>query len=159
MGSILAIAGIVIVGVVIGVVVSKNNNLAAKSGSSSNSSSSSSSSPSPDNPNDPSNFSKNPAFHQSFYGMAYTPANSQLPNCGNSLCKFFFLFCPIAINVLCVLQLLLLRICKYVFLYFSFRHLHYDLFFWLSRSCLNWPRWVVNFGRVIVSIWTDLFLF
>ncbi|EAU85332.2 glucan 1,3 beta-glucosidase [Coprinopsis cinerea okayama7 len=37
------------------------------------------------NPNDPSTFIKDPNLHQSFYGIAYTPADSQLPNCGNSL--------------------------------------------------------------------------
>ncbi|KAH8117942.1 glycoside hydrolase family 17 protein [Phellopilus nigrolimitatus] len=37
------------------------------------------------NPNDPSTFVKNSALKQSFYGMAYTPEGSQLPECGNSL--------------------------------------------------------------------------
>ncbi|KIJ13496.1 glycoside hydrolase family 17 protein [Paxillus involutus ATCC 200175] len=37
------------------------------------------------NPNDPSNFPKNPALKQSFYGIAYTPLGSQLPDCGSSL--------------------------------------------------------------------------
>ena len=37
------------------------------------------------NPNDPSTFVKNPALKHSFYGLAYTPEGSQLPNCGNSL--------------------------------------------------------------------------
>ena len=37
------------------------------------------------NPDDPSTFIKDDRLKQSFYGMAYTPENSQLPNCGNSL--------------------------------------------------------------------------
>lgn len=81
MGSLLAI-GLIIIGVVVGVVVSKTkkNNLAASGSSSSSSSSSLPQS----NPNDPSSFTKNPAFFPSFYGMAYTPVGSQLPNCGNT---------------------------------------------------------------------------
>lgn len=94
----------------------KSNNLSTNSGSNSSSSNS------PSDPNDPSNFAKNSAFHQSFYGMAYTPANSQIPNCGNSLGKYhFFLLCVLTVvNVLslCLLQLLLLRIYRYVSLYF-----------------------------------------
>jgi hypothetical protein len=36
-------------------------------------------------PNDPSTFQKDSRLHQSFYGFAYTPEGSQLPDCGNSL--------------------------------------------------------------------------
>ncbi|PWO00414.1 glycoside hydrolase [Tilletiopsis washingtonensis] len=36
-------------------------------------------------PNDPSSFSKNPALKQSFWGMCYTPLNSQYPACGDTL--------------------------------------------------------------------------
>ena len=36
-------------------------------------------------PNDPSTFEKDPRLHQSFYGLAYTPEGSQLPNCGAKL--------------------------------------------------------------------------
>ncbi|KAF8813325.1 glycoside hydrolase [Phlegmacium glaucopus] len=89
MGCVLALVGVIVIGVVVGVVVSKNkkNNALAKSPSSSPSSSSSNSS-SPvvqTNPNDPSSFVRDPAFHQSFYGMAYTPVGSQIPDCGNTL--------------------------------------------------------------------------
>jgi exo-beta-1,3-glucanase (GH17 family) len=35
--------------------------------------------------NDPSQFEKDPRLIQSFYGIAYTPEGSQLPDCGNSL--------------------------------------------------------------------------
>ncbi|KAF8206179.1 hypothetical protein K438DRAFT_1816733 [Mycena galopus ATCC 62051] len=34
---------------------------------------------------DPSSFTKDPALVQSFYGIAYTPEGSQMPDCGNSL--------------------------------------------------------------------------
>ena len=83
-GSIAAIIGLIVLGVVVGVVVSKNHS--TRSASSSGGSNSNSGSPvNQTNPNDPSTFVKNPLLHQSFYGMAYTPAGSQLPNCGNSL--------------------------------------------------------------------------
>jgi len=83
-GSIAAIIGLIVVGVVVGVVVSKNHS--TRTASSSGGSNSNSGSPvTQTNPNDPSSFVKNPLLHQSFYGMAYTPAGSQLPNCGNSL--------------------------------------------------------------------------
>lgn len=36
-------------------------------------------------PNDPSTFVKDPTLHKAFYGLAYTPENSQLPGCGNKL--------------------------------------------------------------------------
>jgi len=66
------------VGAAVGVTVSKKN---------SNNSSTSSSSTSVVNEtnNDPSQFEKDPALIQSFYGIAYTPEGSQLPDCGNSL--------------------------------------------------------------------------
>ncbi|TFL05915.1 glycoside hydrolase [Pterulicium gracile] len=35
--------------------------------------------------NDPSYFTRNSALRKSFYGLAYTPEGSMLPNCGNSL--------------------------------------------------------------------------
>lgn len=86
-GIVLAVAGIIIVAVTVGIVVSnhsrKNKNL-----SSSSSSSGGASSASPvqqTNPNDPSQFTKDPNLHQSFYGFAYTPVGSQLPDCGNTL--------------------------------------------------------------------------
>ncbi|KAG5646979.1 hypothetical protein DXG03_001702 [Asterophora parasitica] len=79
-GSVLGVIALIIAGVVVGVVVSKNHK-------SSSSSSGGSKGPAVNqtNPNDPSTFIKNPALHQSFYGLAYTPAGSQLPNCGNKL--------------------------------------------------------------------------
>ena len=90
-GGGLALIGVIIIAVVVGVVVSKNNSknkTLATSGSSSSGGSSSNSSVTQTNPNDPSTFVKNPKLHQSFWGMAYTPAGSQLPDCGNSLCAF-----------------------------------------------------------------------
>ncbi|KAG6819527.1 hypothetical protein H0H93_011030 [Arthromyces matolae] len=81
-GSVAVLAIIIIVGVVVGVLVAKNHK---SSSSSSSSSSSNSSAVSQTDPNDPSTFVKNSALHQSFYGLAYTPAGSQLPDCGNSL--------------------------------------------------------------------------
>ncbi len=41
-------------------------------------------------PNDPSSFVKDPNLHQSFYGLAYTPVGSQLPDCGNKLGRFIY---------------------------------------------------------------------
>ena len=35
---------------------------------------------------DPSKFTKDANLHQSFYGIAYTPTGSIVPECGNSLC-------------------------------------------------------------------------
>ena len=93
-GGGLALIGVIIIAVVVGVVVSKNNSknkTLATSGSSGGSSSNSNSSVTQTNPNDPSTFVKNPKLHQSFWGMAYTPAGSQLPDCGNSLCAFISL--------------------------------------------------------------------
>ncbi|KAJ7455240.1 glycoside hydrolase [Mycena galericulata] len=65
-------------GVAIAVVLVKKHDSAASSSSSSGSSTTGSSL-------DPSVFDKNPALIQSFYGIAYTPEGSQLPECGNSL--------------------------------------------------------------------------
>src|SRR6266545_1468345 len=53
--------------------------------SSSSSSSDGASKVSQTSPNDPSQFTKDPNLRQSFYGLAYTPTGSLLPNCGNSL--------------------------------------------------------------------------
>ncbi|KAG5730946.1 putative glucan endo-1,3-beta-glucosidase btgC, partial [Termitomyces sp. T112] len=77
-GSLVGLAVLIIIGVVVGVLVSKHK-------SSSSDSSNSNSSVKQTDPNDPSTFIKNPALHQAFYGIAYTPEGSQLPNCGNSL--------------------------------------------------------------------------
>jgi len=89
-GSVVALVVLIAAGVVIGVVVSKHNS----SSSSKKSASGDSSSGYAVGPygvvkqtdkNDPSTFIKDDALKQSFYGLAYTPDNSQLPNCGNSL--------------------------------------------------------------------------
>jgi len=80
-GSLLAIAGLIIVGAVVAVIVSKNH----KKSSSLSSTNSPSSVVNQTNPNDPSTFVKNPAYKQSFYGLAYTPYGSQLPECGSNL--------------------------------------------------------------------------
>lgn len=89
MGLIVAVVGIIIVAVVVGVVVSnnnkKNNNLSTSSSSDSSTGASANATTQQTNPNDPSSFTKDSTLHQSFYGMAYTPVGSQLPDCGNSL--------------------------------------------------------------------------
>lgn len=84
-GSALALVGLIVVGVVVGVVVAKN---AKKSPSNNSAKSGSSNGPqvvNQTNPNDPSTFQKDSRLTQSFYGIAYTPEGSQLPQCGNSL--------------------------------------------------------------------------
>jgi len=78
-----------IIGVAVGVPLSKKKtrnaqNDAAVSGSSGSSGNGGGGSPTTSD-SDPSVFPKDPNLHQSFYGMAYTPDGSQLPNCGNSL--------------------------------------------------------------------------
>lgn len=84
-GSIVGIAAIIAIAVGVGVGVSKSKSKSSSSLASSSGSSGSAS-------GDPSDFTKNSALKQSFYGIAYTPEGSQLPNCGNSLgpCLFFF---------------------------------------------------------------------
>jgi exo-beta-1,3-glucanase (GH17 family) len=77
MGSLVALVGIIAIAAAIGVTVAKKSK-STKSAASGSSNSSGSN-------NDPSNFSKDPNLHQSFYGIAYTPAGSQYPQCGNSL--------------------------------------------------------------------------
>ena len=76
------IALLILIGVGVGVGVSLSKK---SSNNASSTSTSSSGTPSGTNPNDPSNFPKNSALKQSFYGIAYTPLGSQLPDCGNSL--------------------------------------------------------------------------
>ncbi|KAI5122936.1 hypothetical protein M0805_007614 [Coniferiporia weirii] len=78
-GSVVAIAAIIAIAVGVGVSVSKKNSSSSSLASSGGSGSSSGSS------SDPSDFVKDPALKQSFYGIAYTPEGSQLPECGNSL--------------------------------------------------------------------------
>jgi len=72
-----------IIGVGVGVGLSMANK--GKNKSSSSSGSGSSSSGDGDSGGGASNFEKDPRLHKSFYGMAYTPEGSLLPNCGNSL--------------------------------------------------------------------------
>lgn len=75
-GGIVALVGIVVIGVAVGITVSKHK---------SSSDSSSGSAVTQSNPNDPSSFKKDSRLIPSFYGLAYTPEGSQLPNCGNKL--------------------------------------------------------------------------
>ena len=81
-GSVIAIVGVIVVGVVIGITLARKN--------SQSSSSSHGNSADKSNPNDPTSFSQNPNLFRSFYGLAYTPANSQYPACGNSLGGYLF---------------------------------------------------------------------
>jgi exo-beta-1,3-glucanase (GH17 family) len=82
-GSVLALLGLVIIGVVVGVVVSKNNK--KTSGGAKKGDSSGPAVVNQTDPHDPSTFVKDSRLKQSMYGMAYTPENSQLPGCGNKL--------------------------------------------------------------------------
>lgn len=80
-GAVLTVVVLAAAGIAAGVIVSKKN---------SNNDAASSSSvptgvPAGTNPTTPANFPLNPALVQSFYGIAYTPLGSQLPDCGNSL--------------------------------------------------------------------------
>jgi len=97
-GGLAVAAIIIIIGVSVGVTVSKNhknNNLSSgSSGSSSGGSGGSGSTPAgyvaipgtagvvKANPKDPSQFAKDPRLIRSFYGFAYTPLNVQMPSCG-----------------------------------------------------------------------------
>lgn len=93
MGVLVAVVGAIIIAVIVGVVVSNNKKTNNKNLSTSGASTTG---PSPNStvqqtdPNDPSQFTKDPNLHQSFYGLAYTPVGSQLPDCGNTLgtCSF-----------------------------------------------------------------------
>jgi exo-beta-1,3-glucanase (GH17 family) len=78
-GSVITLVILIAAGVAVGVTLSKKNS------NNSSSSSSSATTPPGTNPNDPSNFPKNSSLINSFYGIAYTPLGSQLPDCGNSL--------------------------------------------------------------------------
>lgn len=86
------IAALVIVGVVVGVVVAtkKTSSTRSTTGASSNSTASPNSPVKQTDPNDPSKFTKDPDLHQAFWGMAYTPAGSQLPDCGNNIGGIIF---------------------------------------------------------------------
>ncbi|KAJ7490296.1 glycoside hydrolase [Mycena galericulata] len=83
-GSVIGILALIAIGVGVGVTVSKNHKSSSKSAALS-SSNSNGSVVSQTDPNDPSTFVKNASWHQAFYGIAYTPEGSQLPQCGNSL--------------------------------------------------------------------------
>jgi hypothetical protein len=77
-GCILGVVGLIAIGVGVGVGVSRHtsstNTKSAAAGTSDNSAGVVSQS----DPNDPSTFIKDPNLKQSFYGLAYTPAGSQL---------------------------------------------------------------------------------
>lgn len=84
----MAVAGIIIIAVVVGVVLASNHNKKSNSNLSSSSGTTGASANATvqqTDPNDPSKFTQDPTLHQSFYGLAYTPVGSQLPDCGNSL--------------------------------------------------------------------------
>ncbi|KAJ6628915.1 glycoside hydrolase superfamily [Mycena sp. CBHHK59/15] len=87
-GSVVGLLALIAVGVGVGVTLAHKNKSSSstKSSSATNSNSGSNSSGvTQTDPNDPSTFVKNPALKQAFYGLAYTPYGSQLPNCGNNL--------------------------------------------------------------------------
>ncbi|KZS94172.1 glycoside hydrolase [Sistotremastrum niveocremeum HHB9708] len=97
-GSIAGVAALIVAGIVIGVLVSKHHSSSSTSSSSSSKSSSSSGSsgkadPSTGffavvnqkDPNDPSTFEPDSALSNAFYGVAYTPFGSQIPDCGSNL--------------------------------------------------------------------------
>ena len=94
-GSLVALVALIAIGVGVGVGVSKSNSNKNNSSSSSSQSggsdsdstsgSGSSGGTSQTDPNDPSSFTKDPDLHKAFYGIAYTPEGSLLPDCGNSL--------------------------------------------------------------------------
>jgi len=86
-GSVVGLVALIAIGTGVGVAVSHSHKSSNRSTSKpgSGSGSTNSSVVPQTNPNDPSTFIKDSRLKQSFYGIAYTPANSQLPNCGNSL--------------------------------------------------------------------------
>lgn len=88
-GSIVGLIIIIAVAVGVGVAVSKShhnsNKSASGNSSNSNNNSNGNSTVTQTNPNDPSTFVKDPNLKHSFYGIAYTPEGSQLPNCGNNI--------------------------------------------------------------------------
>jgi exo-beta-1,3-glucanase (GH17 family) len=81
---VVVVAVLALGGVITGVILAIKKNTHA-SGSASSSISGGSSGVTQKNPDDPSSFSKNPNFHQSFYGMAYTPIGGLPPDCGATL--------------------------------------------------------------------------
>lgn len=90
MGSGIALIVIIAIAVGVGVAVSNNNkkhpsNKSTSNGNGNSASPVNSSVVPQTNPNDPSTFIKDPRLHQSFWGFAYSPAGSVLPNCTASL--------------------------------------------------------------------------
>ncbi len=79
-GALLTVTILVVVGIVVGVIVAKNNKSSSKT-----SSSSSVGVVNQSDPNDPSTFELDSRLKKSFWGIAYTPENSQYPDCGNKL--------------------------------------------------------------------------
>jgi len=82
--GVLILVIIVAASVSVGVVVSRRNS-STPNPSSSSSNLTNPGAVSQTDPNDPSTFVKSPNLHQAFYGIAYTPMGSQLPDCGNNL--------------------------------------------------------------------------
>ena len=86
---------LIVVGVAVGVTVSKDHHSSTSSNTSKGGSSSADNGGSASgavnqtNPNDPSSFVPDPNLKHSFFGLAYTPSGSQLPNCGNSLGELY----------------------------------------------------------------------
>ncbi|KAJ7584368.1 glycoside hydrolase family 17 protein [Mycena floridula] len=84
-GSLVGIVALIAIGVGVGVSVHNNSKKSTKALSASSSSDSSAGDPVQSDPNDPSTFQLDSRFKKAFYGLAYTPEGSQLPDCGNSL--------------------------------------------------------------------------
>lgn len=87
-GSVVGLVAIIAIAVGVGVGVSnsnKNKNASTSTSAGAAGSASNPGGPKQTNPNDPSTFETDPNLHKAFWGMAYTPEGSQLPNCGNSL--------------------------------------------------------------------------
>ncbi|KAI0696290.1 glycoside hydrolase [Cerioporus squamosus] len=78
-GTLVGVVILAAIGIAVGVTVAKSHS------SSSTKSGSSSSTVNQTDPNDPSTFQKDSRLVKSFYGIAYTPENSQYPDCGNKL--------------------------------------------------------------------------
>jgi exo-beta-1,3-glucanase (GH17 family) len=87
LGVAAALVGLIIIAVAVGVTVAKKKPSSTSSDATSGSSNGGTGGTpvNETNPNDPSSFEKDSRLKQSFYGMAYTPLNSQLPDCGNKL--------------------------------------------------------------------------
>jgi ABC-type oligopeptide transport system substrate-binding subunit len=96
-GSVVGVLALIAIGVGVGVGVSKSHKSSTKSAATTTSSNSSAVQQT--DPHDPSSFVKNSALKQSFYGMAYTPYGSQLPNCNNSLGVYCFFPVTSGLNV------------------------------------------------------------